>query len=253
MYRNLLSRVQKKVLRSGWMPHYKGYTPFLILGAMRTGSNLLRLTLNSSPQIIIENEVFNQKQPELGFTYDTIMGNLFRKYPIPIKAVGCKIFYNHLSKEEWGKISTLPKFKIIHLRRRNKLRSYLSLKIAEQTNQWIEGQRKIKPPLAKRQILINKQDMFVYFSKMELWERQASERFREREVLNVYYEDLATNFVDTISRVTKFINVTKWNRQYMGIRKQNAEPMEELILNFDEIEEALTNTPFQVYLEEDNV
>jgi len=251
MFHRIKTKTRKLII--DLIPNHKRYTPFIILGSMRTGSNLLRLALESCPQVVMENEIFNQRHPDFGYEYDTIMEQLYCKYPINIKAVGCKIFYDHLSKEEWNEFSTLPKCRIIHLMRRNKLRNYLSLKIAEQTDRWLENWLNKKLPIQERRVFMNKQEMFAHFHKIEAWEQQASQQFKNCDLINIYYEDLIMNYAETVSNVTQFLGVKKCKNHSMKLRKQNPESMQQLILNYEEVERVLSNTPFQVYLEEDNI
>ncbi len=82
-------------------------------------------------------EDFAKRNREMaGKDYDQIFPMLFRKENKYIKAVGFKLFYDHLTKDEWGKFLLYKYLKIIHLTRENCLRTIVSLDIAFKLAQW---------------------------------------------------------------------------------------------------------------------
>lgn len=253
MYRKVRAKLQKLVTNllplPGDAPSIP-YTPFIILGQGRTGSNLLCAALQSSPQVAMENEIFSTNERVLGKDFDIILAYLLRHYPDSVKAVGCKIFYNHLTEHEWLKFQSLPDFKIIHLMRHNHVKRFLSLQIAQKNNLWIENKPGIKPPLEQRQICIDQHQLKAYIQLSHLWREQAHQRFKDRTVLEIYYEDLVADFDRVVTEAITFIGATQWDRAKVHLRKQNPEPMRDLILNYDELKSAFAKTPWRAYFDE---
>jgi len=217
---------------------------------MRTGSTLLRSALQSSPQVFVDNEIFNQSRRRFDGDFDHITANLLRRYPISVKAVGCKIFYTHLDDEEWLKFSSLPNFKIIHLLRRNLLRSYISLQIAQKTNQWIENKPGSKSPLKQRQVHVDHRKLIRYIQLSNAQAATARQRFKDHDVLDIYYEDMVTNFQQVVTSAIDFIGAQQWHKEKINLRRQNPESMRALIVNYDELKDAFVDTPWQVYFDE---
>lgn len=248
MYKLVRPKIQKLV--TNLLPHHTHYTPFIVLGQGRTGSNLLRMALQSSPQVVMKNEIFGGNERVKGKDFDIISANLLRHYPISVKAVGCKIFYNHLTEEEWLKFQFLPDFKIIHLTRRNQVKLFLSLQIAQKTNQWVENKPGIKPPLEQRQICIDQRQLIEFIRLSHLQREQARQRFKDRAVLEIYYEDLVADFDRVVTEAITFIGAKEWDRAKVNLRKQNPEPMRDLILNYDELKRAFAKTPWRAYFDE---
>lgn len=218
---------------------------------MRTGSNLLRVALESSPQVVMRNEIFNHKQSDLGQDFDSIISNMWRRYPRTVKAVGCKIFYHHLSDAQWVKFQGYLDFRIIHLTRRNQLRVFTSKMIAIQTEQWIENHPNMKPPITERRVTLDKAGLIGHFRLSELWEQRARQRFEDKVVLEICYEDLVANFQGVVATALEFVGAKEWSCNYINLRQQNPEALRELIINFDELKCSFSNTAWQAYFDEE--
>ncbi len=107
------------------------YKRFAVIGHARTGSNYLFVGLNSSNCVRMYHEVFAKRNREIaGKEFDLIFPMLFRKESRNIKAVGFKLFYDHLTRDEWEKFLSHKYIRIIHLTRENRLRTIVSLDIA---------------------------------------------------------------------------------------------------------------------------
>lgn len=120
----------------------KKYDKFLILSRSRTGSNLLRSLLSSHPDVICLGEIFGSVGNEV--KNDIIKSPIkylkriaFGYHKKNIKSVGFKIFYYHpefkCSTNIWNYLENQNNIKIIHLKRKNILRTILSRKIAGKT------------------------------------------------------------------------------------------------------------------------
>ena len=127
------------------------YRRFIVLSRSRTGSNLLISLLNSNPYIHAKGEIFSKLS---GRNYKEVLAKAFSKQPYYVKASGFKIFYYHPSDDIscgiWDDLQSLDDLHVIHLKRRNILRTLLSRKIAGLNDVWIKADR--QPNLYKEQI-----------------------------------------------------------------------------------------------------
>lgn len=102
----------------------RSYKKFLIISDARTGSTLLMQLLDTHPEIIALGEEFKILT---GSTCRKIWNKIYRKRPKSVNWVGFKIFYFHPSKgsdrEVWDFIEEDKEIVVIHLTRRNVLRS----------------------------------------------------------------------------------------------------------------------------------
>lgn len=225
------------------------YTRFAVVGHARTGSNLLLDVFRSSLEVEMLHEIFSADNRVIGQGFQENINRLYVGYPRCVRAVGCKIFYNHLTDQEWSEFEQRREFKIIHLMRRNRLRTLVSLAIAFKTDIWLQTNFRTKVPLEKKRVYLEPEALFTQFMQIEKWEAQARARFAQRDVLEIYYEDLVGNFDAIASKAVTFVGATRWNPKRIGYRKQNPEPLDQLISNFPEVSGALKNTPFERYLE----
>jgi hypothetical protein len=226
--------------------HY-GYTRMVIVGYARTGSNYLLDGITSSPSVRMYHEIFAEHNREPGKDFDKIFSRLLRKHEKHIKLVGFKLFYYHLTEEEWAKFLCHDEFKVIHLTRRNRLRTLLSLEIAMKTDQW-----KIRAGSNARsgdkRVSLNATDLVERIENIQRLEVDARERFKGRPMLEVVYEDLTADPVAGFQRISEFLGLTDVDPGKNIHKKQNPEGLKDLIINFDEVAKALTGTPYEKYL-----
>ena len=116
--------------------NYK-YQKLVILGRQRTGSSLLMMLLHSQPKVDMQSEVFRLLE---GKTCRTVWKETFSKKLPWIKYAGFKLFYNHPDdsedREVWEILNADTSVKIIHIKRENLLRTYVSKLVAIKTGAW---------------------------------------------------------------------------------------------------------------------
>ncbi len=125
------------------------YQKFLILCHPRTGSTLLHTYLNSHAHIYSLGEFIGMDFPDKVKALhlspvDYLYRKGFRPYGTHIKAVGFKYFYvyNEIpeAKEVLEELQKMDDLKIIHLIRKNTVRTLVSLEIAIKTAGWTKSQ-----------------------------------------------------------------------------------------------------------------
>src|SRR3989304_6361608 len=162
------SAIKNRARDLGLLPGHTDYTRFIILGRSRSGSNLLRGLLNGHSQAIVFEEMFKDPgkigwgldgYPEGGralerFQKDVLHfleRDVYRKMPLDIKAVGFKIFYYHATgtslEPVWTYLREHREVHVLHIKRRNILKTHLSRKRAALTDAWINlsGQSQTQP------------------------------------------------------------------------------------------------------------
>src|SRR5688572_23573526 len=77
---------------------------FAIVGNARTGSNYLLDGLKTSPAIRMYHEIFASHNREIGKDFDRILSTLYQYESRSTRMVGFKVFYNHLTADEWKKL-----------------------------------------------------------------------------------------------------------------------------------------------------
>ena len=222
------------------------YRKFIILSRSRTGSNLLFSYLNGHPNIIANNEIFQWPNKK---GYQKILKNQFRKYPKSIKAVGFKIFYDHPLGEEnhelWSELMNMKNLFVIHLKRRNILRTLLSLKLALETDKWVKFSSE-KFFSKKKIVSFITDELEQGFIQTRNWEKQGEAMFSDHPLITIWYQELDNEPVETLNKVTSFLGVEPCEtRTYL--QKQNPEKSSDLIMNFEELKNDFFGTPWESF------
>lgn len=227
------------------------YSKFIIVSHARSGSNLLLNSLNSHPNIIAEHEIFAAHNRQIGENFYPILNNLFGERPETAKAVGCKIFYYHLNQDEWQQIGEIPGLKVIHLKRKNRLRMIVSMKVAFKTSQWGITDESQRIDAAQKQVYLDYDFLCNKFEDIESSENTTEKLFKPTQIANVFYQDLVHQHENTISSLFDFLDLPAFTVSTEKIRhkKQNPEPLSQLIQNYDELKAKFANTPWASYFD----
>lgn len=270
------------------------YVRFFILCDARTGSTMLAQALNSHPNIACFREVFNYSMDFLGYHvegYDNFSSadkdlrdsdyeaflrqRIYCRHPESTRAVGFKIAYTHF----WGftelreRLAEDAELRVIHLGRRNYLRSLVSLKIAQRTNVWLDDEkslftpanalralvhpakawkrirRRVAPPKLepkahrpREAVVVTPDEFFQFVVRVNQTTQRFEEYFKDHQRFSLTYEDLVERRDDVLREAQAFLGVEP-QRLTITLRKQNPEPLRELISNYDELYEAYKDSP----------
>lgn len=244
---------------------------FIVLGSGRTGSNLLVSMLNSHPQIQCLNELFNPSEPDRILwgraERETGSEDLALRASNPVRfleervfvdptgrarLVGFKIFYYHardpIGEQVWLHLRSDSELKVIHIKRRNRLRKHLSEQVAKMTRKWAitsdrEAHRNIKVTLPVEQCVAS-------FERTIGYENEAAEFFKNHAILDVYYEALSSNSEQIGARVLNFLGA-KQLPMVSSTRRQIVQPLREIVENYDDLVAHFAGTPWERYLNDD--
>jgi LPS sulfotransferase NodH len=221
---------------------------FAIVGNARTGSNFLLDGLKSSPSVRMYHEIFADHNRRVGEDFDRVFSTVFQPESQSTKIVGFKVFYNHLTEDEWQKFLACRDLKIIHLIRRNRLRTVISLEIAFKTGQWTKSGKGNSGEFKEKRLKLNPSKLIKRLEQIQEGETTARIRFRDRQVLEVVYEELVQSPQSVFESVSAYLGVDGIDPNKIRLKRQNPETLRQLIINYDEIEAALRNTRFAEYL-----
>lgn len=173
--------------------------------------------------------------------------------------VGVKLLYFHVQEDyaaRW-EIDTIPhifhylvedkRIRIIHLKRRNRLRTLTSRRIAEKTRQWVlndEQQRELR-----HVIELSPYECETDFRQIGKWEEEFDTLFNQHRKTVVYYEDLVCNRTQECSRVLDFLGVRQRTLQ-TDMLKQNAPSLPTLINNYHALKVHFIGNEWEGYFTE---
>lgn len=243
-------RLAIKVLFHRYFPFgRRKYCHFIILTRSRTGSNMLVSFLNSHPNVYSEGEVLSRLN---GQSWERILKKSFSSQAFFVRAKGFKIFYYHPqdgdSTAVFDALSSMPDLHIIHLKRRNILRTIISRKLAEAQGVWKsyncfgKGQRFDAISLTPNELLKG-------FKETREWEKRGESKFRHHPVLDIFYEDLVAEPSETFKRITDFLEV-RYVFPKTWLKKQNSHGVRSSLTNYDELKNFFDGTEWASFFYE---
>ncbi|MGE0463951.1 MAG: sulfotransferase [Vicinamibacterales bacterium] len=259
-----------RVLSREWFMGLFGhsqYTPFVVVGRSRVGSNLLRSLLNAHPHIVAFGEVFRDVN-ELDWDHtgyfqsssvrDVVQREplrfletrLFGRYPRSVRAVGFKLFYYHARDGAqaaiWPWILERRDIHVIHLKRGNLLETHVSRKRAALTGQWVNTSGRKDEAVT---LTLDYDEVLADFRQTRGWEEESDRAFAGHPLLQVTYEQLASDYQAEARRLEAFLGVEPHAVQPSTFR-QSTQSLSDTISNYHELKARFTGTPWTGFFTE---
>ena len=246
---------------------HREFQKFIIVGRSRSGSNFLRGLLNDHDQITVFGELFQNIQAfdwampgyeqtaqdlEMIRTRPVrfIDTRVFGKVPKSTKALGFKIFYYHAQdgpwEPVWPHLHRMQDLKVVHIKRKNILRTHLSRKRAVLTDQWVDTSGSSD---RERPIPLSYEECLEDFTQTRQWETAFAAHFSDHQMVDVYYEDLATDYAPIIRNLHTFLGVDPRPAKPQTY-KQSQLPLSQAIENFEDLRARFKNSQWEVFFEE---
>jgi LPS sulfotransferase NodH len=230
---------QNKLIKSN-----DNLTKFIILSRSRSGSNLLVSLLDSHPNIYVRGEVFHNLR---GRNYKKILKSFFYKMPNHFQACGFKIFYYHPLDTDcnalWEELVKNKDIKVIHLYRKNLLKTVISRKIAIETDIWSSEKTKLAqiPKFEFPPKLIEEE-----IKKSINWRNKYNKLFNNHHIIELSYEDMIKSLNDDLFFLQEFLGLSKM-KLYSHLEKQQKKSLSQVLSNYTEIEEYFSTTKWKKY------
>jgi LPS sulfotransferase NodH len=254
---------------------------FILLGHARIGSTLLVASLMEHPQVHLFGELFNtvSEAREQAFSFGLrpseasaphasvgpideklfyqsgedaavfIEQRAFYPHANESVAVGFKIFYHQAhdtrgAEKAWEYLFAHPEIRVIHLSRRNLLESFLSLRIAFQTDEWTrpKGEAAPRRELPPQHLPVT--ECAEYFAEIKRQRELARHGFRHHQVMEIEYErDICRNFQETLHRIQAFLDVPCRAARQLLEKQAQHKPWEQ-ISNYSELKEHFRHSAY---------
>jgi LPS sulfotransferase NodH len=258
--RRLPAPLRKRVLDLGLGGH-RAYTPFVVLGRSRVGSNLLRSLLNAHPGVIAFGEIFRDvgslDWDHAGYfqssTARSLVANdpvsllerhVLGRYPRAVQAVGFKLFYYHAREGAqaaiWPYLQARTDIRVIHITRRNLLQTHLSRKRAAMTDRWVDTRGQDEAPAA---LELDFDECLGDFQQTTAWQQQCDHDFAGHPRLPVEYEALAADYRGEAARIQAFLGVPRVDVRPSTFQ-QARQPLSASIANYADLKRRFAGTPW---------
>jgi len=226
---------------------HQDYVPFIVLSRSRTGSNLLVSFLNSHPHAYADGEIMGR----LG-TQDPrrAVDEAFGRQARYIRAKGFKLFYYHPVDQDPRDLGAvllgIEDLRVIHLRRRNVLRTLTSRRIAEARDQWTSIETTAGSSPQPASVVFDPDELRQQFEQTCRWELEAQRDFAGHPVHDLIYEDLVEDPVGRFRGVTDFLGLAPCVPD-TPFHRQNPQPLSQLIDNYEDLRNSFRGSPWQEF------
>ena len=250
----LNEKIARLSLRARSLRGHSGYRRFVVVGVARTGSTLLLNLLNAHPTVIAFGELFRGNgaigwdippfvtQQSLHFRrmadtqpLEFLETVVFRRWPREVAAVGFKLFYYHARSGPqamvWDHLRKEPGLAIIHIKRRNILEQYISLRVAHATDVWSTAKQ---PNGTAAPISLVPEDCLRHFEEVRAQEEACDAFFAGCRILTLAYEDLVADRALAMKAVGAHLALSLDSTK-PSIVRQRTQPLSRAIANYDEL------------------
>jgi len=211
---------------------------FIILGHPRTGSTLLHTYLNSHWNVLSHGDLigtdFAEKLKTRDCTIESFLGKTIdHPHPAFIRAVGFKYFYQYDDKSWGGSLMDHVKtqgYRIIHLKRRDRLRTVMSYLMARETGHWsYRGNQPV--------VRLEPGEVIDSLEMLRIWEDKFDHEIEDQAVLTIFYEDLDTTPNKVLDEVQVFLQIPPRHLTTV-LNRQHGHSLEGVVSNYKKIREA---------------
>jgi hypothetical protein len=237
-----------------------GTVRFVVVAARRTGSNMLCTLLDSHPAILCHHEVFNPRGIYCALSLrdgDFTLGSMDERdadcvafvdriwrRPEGHRCVGFKLTCGQAERVLSHVLADRSVRKIV-LRRRNRVKAYVSERIAEQLDQWeVYDERQLDP--VRPRVEVDADQLRSHVAENERFYRGVESRLGDtgQGCLRIDYEELGTP--GERARLLRFLDLER-EGVFLEARsvKQNPRDLREVVANFDDLAEALEGDPLR--------
>ncbi len=161
------------------------------------------------------------------------------KYPDSVKVVGVSVQGSQKDFDgrfAWKHFIKMKDTKIIFLERKNLLRRYLSLLIAKDVG-FLHTQFDQSMPKYR----IKNRELAKDFKTISRRRKKIRKYLKNMDSISVAYEDLISNYDETILKIQKFIGVSV-KKLSPRTRKQNLRTLQDSIENYSQLKKDFKNT-----------
>jgi LPS sulfotransferase NodH len=243
--------------------------PLLVLGAERTGSNLLVSMLATHPSLHFANELFNPRlieadilpwssanhvsQSLLALRHadpNGLFAHLLHEgHDAQATYAGFKLLYNHglVDDRVVDMLVAQKQMPIVHLLRRQRLQRFASLERAIASDKWsAQGNEKLAPATP---VVIPLRAMVTDFVQTTQFEQRFRATFQQHQILELDYQDFSEDLPAATQRLGAWLDIDLGTLQPQT-KKTGTRLLSQSIANIDEVRAALAGTRWRDLTEE---
>ena len=172
-----------------------------------------------------------------------------RRHIFNVKNSGFKLIDDQARASNlWEYLDSNLKLVIIHLIRWNSLERYVSGLLAKKTGKWHthrDGRPKIEPTFT-----VTEAELKAFFQYDDALFRDTETRFRNHKMIRLQYEDLASDFLDTMNGLYCELGAKPFKPE-IRMEKITTRKPSEILTNYAELKEIFNGTLYGKYFDEE--
>jgi LPS sulfotransferase NodH len=247
--------------RAGIVVPTDSVTRFVILNAPRTGSNYLCTLLNSHPEILCHHEIFNPHVVGVARHLQNSafhIGTIEERERDPVEFLG-RVWRQNEGRRStgfklcWKQNETIfyavladPRIRKIVLKRRNRIKSFVSLLLARQTGEWVIYDDAATPG-ARPKVQVDEAELRGHIAFNDAYYAEIESAIQAPGHLGhvLYYEDMFSE--TSLCATLRFLDVEDPNPALLAGQtwKLSSTSLRDLVANFDRLESSLRGTDFE--------
>ena len=166
------------------------------------------------------------------------------------KDIGYEPSWSAAKSDLWAYLKDNTDIAIIHLKRKNLLRSKVSGKTAQITGNWgIGATGGIGNSKKTVKLELDFNECLQDFEAHRRMENETDQYFKHHKKLVINYEDLEYSLNDTINRVNNFLNLD-FQPLKTKTKKQSIQPLSEIIKNYNQLKQQFDNTSWMIFFDD---
>lgn len=246
----------------------KNYSKFILLCHPRSGSSLIKSTIQKHPDCVFFGEIFHTSRIRIKIPPKfehfegllVILRNMrpiqflnryiFQGYSNSINAVGFKLFPEQVTSNKvyqlYDWLESNADVKVILLYRKNLLKYLTSLEIAKKRKKFY-----INKPTDRSiaTISLSKEYCEKRFSRRDEYLRTVRDKIKNHQCLELQYEDLLEDSNESIKEIQQFIGLEVKELEVTLLR-QEFRTLPEIITNYSELKEQFSGSKWAHFFED---
>ncbi len=216
---------------------------------------MLADSLNQHPSLVCHDEIFHyarhireKHNPGIPIYEDgTDAEKYLRKKIFNVKNSGFKLIDDQARTTNlWSYLESNRKLVVIHLIRWNALNRYVSGKLAKKTGKWHTNRQ--GRPKTEETFVFTKTELEAFFRYDDALFHDVETRFRNHRMIRLQYEDLASEYLDTMNNLFCELGVKPFKPE-IRMEKITTRKPSEIVENYAELKEAFADTLYGKYFE----
>ncbi|MDJ0742009.1 MAG: hypothetical protein QNJ32_01470 [Xenococcaceae cyanobacterium MO_167.B27] len=221
----------------------KQYRKFLLLTCPRSGTHMLKSSLEAHPNVICLTEMFNPDYIEGKYPYDDSIPAkqvldkfIYCDYDPEVKAVGFCLHRIGAKFGNWPRLwdilRDMKDLYVLSLSRENLLRRYLSVQLQQIKNL---DKADLKP------MVFDPEKLEQDFKRQRKKIAEYNERFSNHNIFHITYEQMCNDYETMTSKMQDFLGLPPFPLK-PGTGKRNNPPISDFVVNYAELKDKFKDT-----------